>query len=211
MRPYNFSKILIVLVIMASIGTAAADAIEPGQKNVPLSYQITNIQDFPDHVFILHGTPNPSLDILDSSEFSFYKLSICSVYAVPQTVFDSVQMDQMDEAQIEEFLKNDTRVASSNLTMDGIFGTVNVADPLESALILLEIKSIKDNNLDIKKTKIIYYYSDGQKVEKPFQSENQIPLHTAPGPSWDFYLYFIALPIVALVTILILALRRRSH
>ena len=153
MKSHNFSKILVVLLILGSIGTATADVIEPGQKNVPFSYQITNIQDYPDYVFILHGTPNPSAEILTSSEFSFYKLSTCSVYAVPRTVFDSAKMDQMDETEIEDFLKNNTRVASSNLTLEGMFGTVNVADPLESALILLEINSIKDNNLDIKRQK----------------------------------------------------------
>ena len=211
MKSHNFSKILVVLLILGSIGTATADVIEPGQKNVPFSYQITNIQDYPDYVFILHGTPNPSAEILTSSEFSFYKLSTCSVYAVPRTVFDSAKMDQMDETEIEDFLKNNTRVASSNLTLEGMFGTVNVADPLESALILLEFNSIKDNNLDIKKTKIIYNYSNGQKVEKPFQSQNQIPEPTTPGPSWEFYLYFIALPIVALATIFIIVLRRKSQ
>lgn len=211
MPSVNFSKILILLFILAAItGTSSADVINPGEKNIPYNYQLININDYPDYVFILHGIPNPSIEVLNSSEFSFYKLSTCSIYAVPSTVFDSVQFDQMDDTQIEEFLNNDTRVARSNLTLDGLYGTVNVANTLESALIVLKINSIKGNSLNIQKVKIIYNYNNGQTVEKPFQNQTQAPEPTAPGPSWDYYVYFILLPILALAAIFFIILRRRS-
>lgn len=211
MRLYNVGRILFLLLILASLGTSWADVIEPGEKNVPFTYQIINIQDYPDYVLILHGTPNPSYELLNSSEFSFYKLSVCSIYAVPDEVFKSVKLDEMNDTQIDEFLNNDSRVARSNISLDGLYGTVNVANPLESALIQLKINSIQGDNLDIQKEKIIYYYNNGQKVEKPFQSQNQIPEPTAPGPSWDYYVYFIVLPILALAAIFYIIMRRRSN
>ena len=204
-------KILVLLLILSAVGTSSADVINPGEKNVPFNYQITNTQDYPDYVFILHGTPNPSYEILDSSEFSFYKLSVCSIYAVPKTVLNTVKLDQMNDTQIETFIKNDSRVARSNLTLDGLYGTVNVANSLDSALILLKINSIQGDNLNISKEKIIYSYNNGQKVEKPFQNQNQIPEPTSPGPSWDYYLYFIVLPILALAAIFYIILRRKSN
>ena len=211
MRPYNLGKILVLLLILSAVGTSSADVINPGEKNVPFNYQITNTQDYPDYVFILHGTPNPSYEILDSSEFSFYKLSVCSIYAVPKTVLNTVKLDQMNDTQIETFIKNDSRVARSNLTLDGLYGTVNVANSLDSALILLKINSIQGDNLNISKEKIIYSYNNGQKVEKPFQNQNQIPEPTSPGPSWDYYFYFIVLPILALAAIFYIILRRKSN
>lgn len=204
-------KILVLLLILSAVGTSSADVINPGEKNVPFNYQITNTQDYPDYVFILHGTPNPSYEILDSSEFSFYKLSVCSIYAVPKTVLNTVKLDQMNDTQIETFIKNDSRVARSNLTLDGLYGTVNVANSLDSALILLKINSIQGDNLNISKEKIIYSYNNGQKVEKPFQNQNQIPEPTSPGPSWDYYFYFIVLPILALAAIFYIILRRKSN
>jgi len=212
MKPSKSGQVLVLLLILLSImGTSSADVINPGEKNVPFSYKIINIQDYPDYVFILHGTPNPSMEVLNTSEFSFYKLSTCSIYAVPRNVFNEVQMNQMDETQLSAFLNNDTRVARSNLKLEGTYGNVNQANPLETALIILNIKSIQGNNLDIQKDKIIYGYNNGQKVEKPFQSQNQTPEPTSPGLSWDYYLYFIVLPIIALGIILFIIIRRKTH
>ncbi|AUB56187.1 hypothetical protein [Methanobacterium subterraneum] len=211
MKPSKSVQILILLLILLStMGISSADVINPGEKNVPFSYQISNIQDYPDYVFILHGTPNPSIEVLNSSEFSFYKLSTCSIYAVPRKVYNDVQMNQMDENQVDEFIKNDSRVARSSLKLEGTYGNVNEANPLETALIILNIKSIQGNNLDIQNEKIIYGYNNGLKVEKPFQSQNQTPEPTSPGPSWDYYIYFIVLPIIALGIIVFIIIRRKT-
>jgi hypothetical protein len=212
MKLLNFSIILIFLLIVVSItGTSSADVITPGEKNIPFSYQLSNIQDYPDYVFILHGTPNPSIEVLNSSEFSFYKFSTCSIYAVPGTVFNQMQLNEMNDTQVSEFLTSDTRVARSALKLEGSYGNVNEGNPLQSALIILNIKSLQGNNLDIQKEKVIYTYSNGQKVEEPFQSQNQTPEPTISGQSWDSYIYFIVLPIIALALILFIIIRRRSN
>lgn len=211
MQSFNSGQVLIFLLILLSfMGTSSADVINPGEKNIPFSYQISNIPDFPDYVFILHGTPNPSMEVLNSSEFSFYKLSTCSIYAVQRNVYDEVQMNQMDETQVSEFLNNDSRVARSSLKLEGTYGNVNEGNSLETALIILNIKSIQGNNLDIQKEKIIYGYNNGQKVGKPFQSQNQTPEPTSPGLSWDYYLYFIVLPLIALGVIFFIIIRRKT-
>lgn len=210
MKLSKSGQLLIFLLILISLlGTSSADVIDPGEKNVPFSYKITNIQDYQGYVFILHGTPNPSMEVLNTSEFSFYKLSTCYIYAIPRNVFNEVQMNQMDETQLSAFLNNDSRVVRSSLKLEGSYGNVNQANPLETALIILNIKSIQGNNLDIQKEKIIYGFDNGQKVEKPFQSQNQTPEPTSPGLSWDYYLYFIVLPIIALGIIILIILRRK--
>lgn len=212
MNLFDLNRILIFLLILVSVtGISSADVINPGEKNIPFSYQLSNIQDYPDYVFILHGTPNPSMEVLNSSEFSFYKLSTCSIYAVPVSVFNQMQVYQMDDSRVSEFLNNDTRVARSTLKLEGTYGTVKEGDSLESALIVLNIKSIQGNNLDIQKEKVIYSYSDGQKIEKPFQNQNQTPEPSIMGPSWDSYLYFILLPLIALLAVVFIVIRRRSN
>lgn len=201
---------MLVFVISFLILPVSADVINPDEKNIPFSYQLINIQDYPDYVFILHGTPNPSLEFLNSSEFSFYKLSTCSIYAVPRTVFDSVQLSQMDDKQVELFLNNDSRVARSNLTLRGLYGTVNVADTLESALVMLKINSIQGNSMDIQKEKVIFTYNNGQKIEKPFMTQNQTPEPGAPPSTWDSYVYYIIAPILAISALLLILFRRKN-
>lgn len=211
MNVLDLNRILIFLLIMVSVtGIASADVINPGEKSIPFSYQLSNIQDYSDYVFILHGNPNPSMEVLNSSEFSFYKFSTCSIYAVPVVVFNQVQVNQMNDSQLSEFLASDTSVARSTLKLEGLYGTVKEGDSLESALIILNIKSIQGNNLDIQKEMIVYGYSDGQKVEKPFQSQNQTPGLPTLEQSWYFYLYFIVLPLIALGAVVFIIIKRRS-
>ncbi|MDO5836281.1 MAG: hypothetical protein Q4P17_07200 [Methanobacterium sp.] len=211
MKTSKSGQILVFLFILLSLmGTSSADVIDPGEKNVPYSYKISNIQDFPDYVFILHGIPNPSIELLNSSEFSFYKLSTCSIYAVPRNLYNQMQIDQMNESQVSEFLNNDSRVARSSLKLDGTYGNVNQANPLDNALIILNIKSINGNNLNIHKEKIIYGYKNGQNVEKPYLSQNQTPEPTFPGTSWDYYIYYMLLPLIALGVIIFIIIRRKS-
>lgn len=211
MKTSKSGQILVFLFILLSLmGTSSADVIDPGEKNVPYSYKISNIQDFPDYVFILHGIPNPSIELLNSSEFSFYKLSTCSIYAVPRNLYNQMQIDQMNESQVSEFLNNDSRVARSSLKLDGAYGNVNQANPLDNALIILNIKSITGNNLNIHKEKIIYGYKNGQNVEKPYLSQNQTPEPTFPGTSWDYYIYYMLLPLIALGVIIFIIIRRKS-
>lgn len=205
----HFQILVLLFILVFSTGISSADVIEPGQKTIPISYQLSNIQDYSDYVFILHGTPNPSMEVLNSSEFSFYKLSICSIYAVPRTVYDSVQLDEMNETQVEQFLTNDSRVARSNLQLDGTYGTVSDSNPLQSALIMLKINSIQGNDLNIVKTSILYSYENGQTDEKQFTAQNQTPEPDNPGSWWD-YIYFIVLPILALAVVLVIIIRKRS-
>ncbi|BDZ71566.1 hypothetical protein GCM10025861_20830 [Methanobacterium petrolearium] len=150
------------------------------------------------------------MEVLNSSQFNFYKLSTCSIYAVPRTVFDSVKLDQMNETHVEQFLNNDSRVVRSNLQLDGIYGTVSDSNPLQSALITLKINSIQGNDLNIEKTSIIYSYENGQTEEKAFTNQDQTPEPSNPV-SWGDYIYFIILPILALAAVIFILIRRRSN
>ena len=116
----------------------------------------------------------------------------------------------MNDTQVEEFLMNNSQVARSNLALEGLYGSVTMYNPLESALILLSINSIHGNNMKIQKTKVIYGYSGGQKIEKTFQSQNQTPESSLPGSSYLNYLYYILLPLAAIVVLIYIFKKRKS-
>lgn len=204
-----FQLLILFFILICITGTTSADVIQPGEKLIPYKYQLTNLQDYPDYIFILHGQPNPSLELLNSSEFNFYKFSTCSIYAIPKSIFIQMQIEKMNDTQLESFLENDSRVARSDLKLQGLYGRVKSADPLDNALVLLQINSLQGKDLDVTKIKIIYGYSDGQQVEKPFKNQSQTPEPTPPGKSWQYYLYFLALPILALAAIIFILMRKR--
>ncbi|MDO9044077.1 MAG: hypothetical protein Q7U35_02095 [Methanobacteriaceae archaeon] len=206
-------KYLIVFLIAALlfIPTAFADVIQPGEKAINFDYQLTNIKDYPDYVFILHGMPSPTMEILSSSEFSFYKFSTCSIYAIKKTDFNKINMSKMNDTEVETFLMNDSLVARSNLELEGQYGSVTIDNPLEGALVLLRINSIQGNNLEIQKTKIVYGYSDGKKTEKTFQSQNQTPEPPNSQNSLTNYIYYLVVPIIAAIILIYIIAKRKSN
>jgi hypothetical protein len=202
--------IIFLIITLLFIPFASADVIQPGEKAINFDYQLTNIQDYPDYVFILHGMPNPTAEILNSSEFSFYKLSTCSIYAIKKTDFNKINMSKMNDTEVETFLMNDSRVARSNLELEGQYGSVGIDNPLESALVLLRINSIQGNNLEIQKTKIVYTYDSGPSVEKTFQNQNQTPEPSTPGNPFTKYIYYIIVPIIAAIILIYIIAKRKS-
>lgn len=201
--------LLLFLSLSCVISANWADVINPGEKTIPYQYQIYNIQDYPTYVFILHGTPNPSLHVLNSSIFSFYKLSTCKIYAIPQSVYNQIQPEKMNDTQLTEFLNNDSRVARSSLELKGSYETVRKENPLESVLVILKINSIQGNSLELMKEKVVFSYNNGQKEEKLFQDQNRTPDPPANLSSTLDYCYYIIIPLIALFALIILLIRRR--
>jgi hypothetical protein len=149
------------------------------------------------------------MEILSSSEFSFYKLSICSIYAIKKSDFNKINWTNMNETEVETFLMNDSSVARSNIQLEGQYGSVSVDNPLETALILLRINSIQGNNLEIQKTKIVYGYNNGQHIEAKFQNQNQTPPPTNQNPLIN-YIYYLIVPIIAAIILIYIIAKRKS-
>ena len=47
--------IIFLIITLLLFPSASADVIQPGEKAINFDYQLTNIQDYPDYVLILHG------------------------------------------------------------------------------------------------------------------------------------------------------------
>ena len=170
--------IIIVIILAFNISSAYADVIEPGKKEIKLSYQISNINNFPMYVFLLHGSPSPPYEILNTIEFSFYKLSTASIYAVKRSVFNTDILNQNNQSAVEVYFNNNSNVIHSNLELEGSYGTVNTNYnyQLNGALIVLEIVEVNDTALEIKKSKIIFSFTDGSTQEKTFEADNITPV-----------------------------------
>jgi hypothetical protein len=200
--------IIIVLILAFNISSAYADVIEPGKKNIILSYKISNINSYPNYVFLLHGNPSPSYEILNSSEFSFYKLSTASIYAVKQSKFNQKILNQNNQTAVDNYFKDDANVIHSSLVLDGSYGTVDQNNQLNGALIVLEIVSLNDTTLELKKSKIIFSFTDGSTHGKAFKSDNSTPDQTKNINLID-YLWYLILPLLAAIALLVILIPRR--
>lgn len=205
-------RIIVLVFLLLSFITSPgvyADVIDPDQKPVELYYQIININNYPDYVFLIHGNPSPSYQILNSTEFSIYKFSRASVYAISKKDFNPAELENMNHSELDYYFTNNRQVIPSHLEINGSYGTVNQLNPLEKVVIELEITSLNQTHLEIKKTQAKYIYRDGTVKKADFQDQNTIP----PEPSFigsDHTWYFVVASAAFIIILLILMKRRRA-
>lgn len=200
---FKIILLLSILILVSFSSVAYADVIEPGMKNVKLYYQVSNIQDYPDYVFLIHGDPSPSLEIINSSKFSFYKLSTVSIYALNKKDFNEINLKTMDDLEIQNVFKNNHDVIKSDIVLRGASKTVSISNPLEEMLITLNIESINDTGMNIKKSKVTYRYNDGSVQEELFKDQNSIP-EPSKKNDLDNNLFYVAIPLLAIIALIII-------
>jgi hypothetical protein len=202
--------LIAVLVCISSLASASADVINPGEKEVKLYYKITNINNYQDYIFLLHGNPSPSLILLNSNEFSFYKFSTSTIYAAPKSEFNISELNNLNSTEQDNFIENNTKLIPSNLTLEGTYGMVNQASTLDKVVVELEITSLNQTALQIKKTQAKYYYLDGSTKTVIFTDQNVTAPSDTSLNAADLLWYFL-LPLIAVVAVLLLILRRRTN
>lgn len=183
----------------------SADLIIPGTKSVNWCYEISNINNYPNYVFVFNEERVTGHKVINQGDcFSFYKIGLTSIYAIPKAKFDESELSG------EFFEENNPKLIKSNIQLNA-FGSVQENDPLQKAVITLDIKSLSESSFDIQKSKVTYTYTDGTSEEKVFQSQEIIPepSETAFMPWWFAKFWYIILPIVAIVLIGIILLVRR--
>ena len=195
------------IFLLATSSIAYADVIEPGMKGINLNYQISNINNYPDYIFLLRGTPNPDIEIINASEFSFYKLSSVSIYAIKKTDFNKAILNGSSE-EIQSFFQNNPNLIKSDITLDGSYGDVEIQNPLKEATIILEIKGIDSNNLNIQKSKIIYTFEDGSKQEEIIEDQNSLPEPSRGTFNISDYWWLLVGFLLVLIVVVIIIVKR---
>lgn len=205
----RISMLALIMIMVLSISPCWGDVIVPGTREIPLYYQIANINQYPEYVFLIHGVPYPSYEVLNSSEFSTYKLSIFSIYALSRTEFSRKTLEEMNDYQLNEFFQDDARLRRSPLELSGNFRDIPSSSNIERAVMILEIDDVKSQELVITKKQMKYYFKDGSYQLIDFQSQGQIP-----APKYHLkiadYLLYIGMPFLALFLVTLILWRRRA-
>lgn len=206
---YKAHVLLLLITLLTFSSVSYADVVEPGMKNIKIYYEINNIQNYPDYVFLIHGNPSPSLEIVNSSEFSFYKLSTVSIYALSKSGFNENELKNMEDSAINNFLQNNSNLIKSDLVLEGASKSVSINDPLEKIIITLNINSINGKTLNITKSKITYIYNDGNREEETFKDQNSTPEPSKNSTSfWVNNLFYIILPLLAIIALAVILIKR---
>ncbi|MBT3814739.1 hypothetical protein HOE37_00095 [Candidatus Woesearchaeota archaeon] len=205
------------------VSSVTADMMPAGHKSVRYTFEIENIADYPDHVFILYGEIGTREILEPGQEVHFYKYSSPYIYAIKKTDFDLKNFEQLKEGDykvMENYFETNPDLIKSDLQLTN-YGMVSEFDPLDKAKDVLKIKLLDENNLLIVKDKVIYTYEDGTSEEKVYGQQGitssldhggfPVPSRTTIFPPWTMSALFLSgflLSLSALILIIVLVVRR---
>lgn len=174
-RTRKIGAILAALALAALLLPCAyADVKVEGWREQSYDYTITNINDFPDYVFltssVIWGWDYASILNSTGSFGGGYKLDGFHVHAIRSANFDKErffsQRQENDQGVVNctDYCLNNTKIVSSDLTLPRSV-SVQETIPLQKILVQLKVEDITDRTLNISKTKMLYYYANGTVME----------------------------------------------
>ena len=185
--------------------------IQPGTKLIPVQYTLTNIDEYPDYVFLMY-TFAPMIrfsEIKPGEAVGGYKYSSANIYAIPASEYSKITIGDNDR-NIKQFFENNPCLIQSNVQLTFLGKEVPSIDPLETQIINLEIQEITQAVLTLRLSSIHYRYSDGSIKKVPYPTTYLTPaiiypstLPEPPSHTIDGLWYFIV-PSIALVGIVLL-------
>lgn len=198
---------LVLLIFFLSLITSA-DLINPGEKLVSISYTISNIDLYDDNIVILYGM---QYKIIQSDNlFSFNTYDFPLLYAVKKSSLEGREPEELTYNQTKDLI-DQGKTVNAHLSLQSFVPSVHRNDPLEFAVISMEIISLNETEFIIQKKKIIYVYDDGFSEEKPFISQNILP-NRSRDPLLYETIWYLGIPIcsIFIITSLLIFRYRKS-
>lgn len=182
-------KIIAIMIMMVLVFPAvSADVITPGYSPIPISNTITNYDDFPDYVFLAVGQgPMCNIEVIENGVINGqYKFCRIDVYVIEDSKFEEGLILTDEEGYItdEQLVKDYLSEVEAIKVLDDIefYREVHVTSP---------IKEI-NNEYEIDLNKVLTEPTNSQGKDNPW-----------------FYVY-IAIPIIALLIIVFILIRRKN-
>jgi hypothetical protein len=166
---------LILSILLFSL-CAFADVKVEGWRSQSYDYIISNINDYPDYVFLtssaIWGWEHASLINKTGSFGGGYQLDGFIVNAISAQDFDTEKFlshkDEFspDTVNCTDYCRNNPRILSSNITLDKAVSVKEIL-PVEKIEVYLKIDNITSHSLNLSKTGMLYYYDNGTTQEMP--------------------------------------------
>ncbi len=213
--------LIFVILFLFLIQNVNADIISPGDKPINYCIDISNLEQYDkDFQFLLPFEFSNSYRTVkrQTEKNCFIKGGrLNTIYAITTDDFtknvDIVEGDSSDDT----FKLPDDKTLSNFIIKSGIklnpISIVAKNDPLEKAIDVFEITKLDNKNFELKKSKVIYVYTDGTSEEKPYVSQEVRPEPSKKAilPWWFAEFWFVILPFLALIIIIgIIIYKRRK-
>ncbi|VVB72597.1 Uncharacterised protein [uncultured archaeon] len=171
--------IAIILAALLLFHCAFADVKVEGWISQNCKYIISNINDYPDYVFLtssdIWGWEQASLIDKNGTFGGGYKLDSFIVHAARAQDFDRERFfrhrDESSPGYVNctDYCMDNPKIVSSNITLDKAI-SINEILPLEKIECYLKIDNITSQRLNLSRTRMLYYYENGSTQEMPVEN-----------------------------------------
>ncbi len=208
-------KKLIFLTFILSlflVSLVSADMAVPGKKFVRYTFEIENMEDYSDYVFLMSAAFMVNGEVINLGEDPhFYKYSQPYIYAVKKDDFSKYDFETLKEDQrLDEYMDNNPDFIKSNLQLKN-YGYTSTFNPLNEAKDILRIEHLDEDSFLLVKDRIIYTYTDGMSETKSYSYGDVNPSRDVYLPSWTLsalFLVAVFISLVALIAIIVLIVRK---
>jgi hypothetical protein len=194
--------IVVFLSVLLCLSSASADVILPGEHAVKYSFEITNINSYPDYVFFyfIMGPGDDSFfkveRISEVNEPSFYKFSTAKAYMIKSNLFN------------DNIIPNTAGIIDLNFSFNSQVSYVGDENPLIKVRDVFEIVQTIDS-FKLEPKKVIYYYNDGTSEEKIIQNGKKS--EPSRNLTLAYVMIYFLIPIIALLALVYLLIRRKNE
>lgn len=220
----NAILFLLFCAFLLPVGVSA-DIISPGFKGVGYCFKISNIEDYPDYVFI--SSPYGYVSI--SGFFSLIHKGDCISPYSPETIFaikkyDFDKINLGTEEEIDNFNgpyiqdggdrdkqkdlyeeKVETLFSNPGLLDSGIamnrIQEISIFNNIKKIVDVLEIKNIDGDNFELVKSEVIYTYTSGESDVVKYKNQEVRPKPT--GTMLSYVIKFILTFLIEFFVILL--------
>ncbi|WP_342305039.1 hypothetical protein [Methanolobus sp. ZRKC5] len=146
-----------ILVLLTAIVPANADIMPSGMKGINRCVKITNLDDFPDTVFIgyirgpLIQCENPYIVTSDKCLTQYYKANNLTIYAMEKDYLDSKELKNID-------FESDTNILGYQLDLNPDWDIIDIENPLNEEEIYYSIAGFTDDELVLYESKKVSKY-----------------------------------------------------
>jgi hypothetical protein len=182
---------LILLILFFILPIIRADTIQVGYKGITINNVITNINDFPDYIFIstceLGNIGNIDIITRDGKIPPYYKFCKVSVYAIKESYFD--------KSFVEDVRKTTTNSSEFSNDFNKYINSENVKE------VITNIQSYETTPIVNPKDSITNYYTVdlNQIKEKP----DNVSLEKN-----DLFYVYIIISLIALIAIILIIIKK---
>jgi len=166
--------IAVIIFVFLVLPVISADPLDVRYKGININNQITNIQDFPDYVFVVYGKMEnmcPIKVVKENGEIGYYyKFCNPSVYAIPKENFNELNENYILKMQQDyrNFTGEEVLVYITSIGGKEVIKNIQTSTNVPEASTITEINNsyiidinkvlTKPNNTITPKNNLIYFY-----------------------------------------------------